>query len=367
MPVTALVQEWFNGTQPNDGVLLMGDERVQERQRVFYSLNAANDLYPRIVVDYSVSIDTIPPYASVDPLSPYVDSNFNVTWSGQDESGGSGIAYYDVQYLVPGEDWQNWLMHTTATSGTYYGGQNGVTYQFRTRAVDNAGNVQAFGGAQSQTIVDSAAPIVTVNPLPEYTFSAGFTVSWSGTDNGGSGIAYYDVQYRRDGSTWQNWQMGTTATSAQFTGGQDGVTYRFRARGVDFVGNVQPLDVHQAETTVELKGPASHMLPFADVIVHSDSFPISWSGQAEPGKSILYYDVYVRFDDGPWQLWLAQTQNTSATFDAQQGDGLYTFEVRATDNEGASEMLTGKPEATITVDAVAPFIVPMAWLPLAFR
>lgn len=367
IPVTALVQEWFNGTQPNNGVIIIGDETVQERQRIFYALNAANDFYPRIVVDYSVSVDTTPPYATVNPLPTYVNDQFDVTWSGQDESGGSGIAYYDVQYLVPDDGWQDWLMHVTATAGTFYGAQNGVTYQFRVRAVDNAGNVQPFGGAQAQTIIDAVAPTVSVNALPTYTFSSAFVVSWSGTDNGGSGIAHYDVQYRTPDGTWQNWQTETTATSAQFTGGHDGVTYRFRARGVDNVGNVQPLGVHQAETTVELSGPSSRVFPFADTIVHIDNFTVGWVGQAEPGKSVLYYNVYDRVDEGPWQLWLAQTTATSATFPAQQGDGIYQFEVQAVDNYGATEALTGQPEATIIVDAVAPFIVERALLPIIAR
>ncbi|MCB0122367.1 MAG: fibronectin type III domain-containing protein [Caldilineaceae bacterium] len=364
IPVTALVQEWFNGTQPNNGVILIGDETVQERQRVFYALNAANDFYPRIVVDYSVSIDATPPDATVNPLPTFVNDQFDVTWRGQDNSGGSGIAYYNVQYLIPGDNWQDWLMHVTATSGTFYGAQNGVTYQFRVRAVDNAGNVQSFGGAQAQTIVDAVAPTASVNALPTYTFSSAFVVSWGGTDNGGSGIAYYDVQYRTNDGTWQNWQVQTTATSAQFTGGHDGVTYRFRARGVDQVGNVQPLGVHQAETTIELNGPSSRIFPFANDLIHSDTFTVSWLGQAEPGKRVLYYDIYYRFDNGSWQLWLAQTPNTSAPFTAQQGDGVYQFEVQAVDNEGAAEPLTGQPEATVVVDAVAPFIVPVAWLPM---
>ena len=366
MPVTGLVQEWLNGTQPNYGAILIGDETVQERERIFYSLNAANDLYPRIVVDYGVSTDTTPPYATVDQLSTYVDDDFNVTWSGSD-SGGSGIAYYDVQYQIPGDGWQDWQLHTTATSANFAGGQNGVTYQFRARAVDNAGNVQEYGDVQAQTTVDSQAPSVTVNPLPQYSFSPAFTISWSGTDNGGSGIAYYDVQYKIVGGSWQDWLKKTSATSAQFTGAHDGLTYRFRARGVDYVGNAQSLGDHQAETTVELNGPVSDVLPFAEDLIHTDSFAVSWNGQAEPGKTILYYDVYYRFNDGAWEPWLLQTQNTTEVFTASQGDGVYAFEARATDDYGTVEALSGQAQATLGVDAVAPFLKPIVWLPFIAR
>ncbi|MEZ4664009.1 MAG: fibronectin type III domain-containing protein [Caldilineaceae bacterium] len=314
------------------------------------------------MVDFGVSLDTTPPYVTVDQLPAYVDDDFNVTWSGSD-SGGSGIAYYDVQYQIPGEGWQNWRLHTTDTSAAFNGAQNGSIYQFRARAADNAGNVQQYGGTQTQTTVDSEAPNVSVNPLPQYTFSPSFLISWSGTDNGGSGIAYYDVQYKIVGGSWQDWLDRTTATGAQFTGGRDGLTYRFRVRGVDYVGNSQPLGAHQAETTVELNSPVADVQPFPESLVHTDSFAVSWSGQAEPGKTILYYDIYYRFDNGAWQPWLQQTQNTTEIFNAPDGDGVYAFEARATDDYGVVEPLSGQAQATVAVDAVAPFVVPRFWFP----
>lgn len=363
-PMTGLVKEWLNGTTPNNGVIMIGDERVRERQRMFYSLNAGNAFPPRLVIDYTVSLDTIPPNVVVDALPQFVAANFNVTWSGTD-AGGSGIDYYDVQYMVPGQGWQNWQTHTTATSATLYGGQNETTYQFRARGVDHAGNVQPFDGVQAETAVDAVAPTVAVNSLPPYAFYPAFDVTWQGTDNpGGSGIAHYDVQYRVNGGPWRDWRVDTLDTSAQFTGGQDKAVYEFRARGVDNVGNAQPFGYAQATTTIETAPPTSRITPFPSEVSHNDSFQVSWSGQAEPHKTILYYDVRYQLNNGPWTIWQQQTEASSATFTAAQGDGLYKFEVRAADNYGALEAFSEQSAATVIVDVRPPFVTLRIWLPL---
>ena len=51
-------------------------------------------------------------------------------------------------------------------------------------------------------------------------------------------------------ATWTQLVYATTATSAVFNRGVNGVTYEFRARGTDNVGNVQEWGDAQASTTV---------------------------------------------------------------------------------------------------------------------
>jgi hypothetical protein len=367
--VTALVEDWYHNTYNNYGMIFIGDERVQERQRIFHSLNANNGLYPRLVVNYTLQTDPTPPNAWVRPLSPYSQETFTVHWRG-DDTGGSGIAYFDIQYRAGDSTWMDWQVHVQYRSAQFAGGANGVTYYFRARAVDNAGNVQLFGPAQAQTTIDTLPPSVSVNALPGYTFTPSFQVTWSGSDNpGGSGIQSYDVQFQKDNGPWQAWLVNTTATSAQFTGGQDGSTYGFRARGTDVAGNVQPYTaVAQAATRVEITGPNSHIVPFDPPITQADSFSVSWTGSTAPGLSVLYFDVRYRFNDGPWIAWLSETQLTSATFDSlNPQDGIYGFEVRAKDSAGRLEPYTGQAESSMIVDRNAPYVVPQVFLPMAAR
>jgi hypothetical protein len=87
-------------------------------------------------------------------------SNFNVSWSGQDNSG-SGIASYSVYVSDDGgasfEQWPS-ETNTTDTSATY-SGQGGYIYEFYSVATDNVGNVQQIPGALATTFVAPATQL----------------------------------------------------------------------------------------------------------------------------------------------------------------------------------------------------------------
>jgi hypothetical protein len=151
--LTALVSDWVSNQATNHGVELIGDERVQQRERAFNSRETETDLFPRLIVRYAIDVDTEPPVVRVNPLPLVVPRNFTVSWSGT-EPGGSGIAYYDVQVQVDGGAWTNWQMGTTSVNAEFVG-ESGRTYAFRARGVDNAGNIEAFGGAEASTLVDA--------------------------------------------------------------------------------------------------------------------------------------------------------------------------------------------------------------------
>jgi hypothetical protein len=249
--VTELVEAWANETLANYGVVIIGDERVQERERAFHSRETATGYYPRLVIDYTATGDTEPPTVTVDPLPAYSPRTFTVSWSGSDE--GTGIATYDVQYRVDDGPWQNWLTDVSVTSAEFTGESDRI-YAFRARAVDIAGNVEDFADAEASTTVDAAAPVTTVNPLPPISDTMTFIFGWSGEDEL-SGIAYYDVRYRVNGSAWQLWQSQTLATSVPFTAQVDGI-YQFEARAVDKVGNVEPFrGVPEASIAVDAVAP----------------------------------------------------------------------------------------------------------------
>ena len=358
--VTDLVQGWVDGTFANHGMEVIGDEAVQERERAFYSRETSTSLYPRLVVDYTYAPDTEPPEVTVDDLPAYVDRDFEVSWSGVDP-GGSGIASYDVQYRVDGGPWATWIVDSTESSADFAAGQDGKFYEFRARGEDQAGNVEDYGPPESSTTVDAQPPSTTVDPLPAHTTDASFVVSWTGDDDG-VGIDYYDVRYRLNGGAWVYWQRQTLATSATFNALQDGV-YDFEARAVDELGHVEDFEgVVEASITVDTEPPTSSVDPLASVTGNT-SFTVSWSG-TDATAGIEYYDVRYRFNNGPWMSWLPQTLVTEASFSADEGDGIYGFEVRAVDEFGLEEAFTGEAEASIIVDAVAPFLEAEAWLPL---
>ena len=237
--ITGLAREWEEGTLPNHGLEIIGDEAIQQRERAFYSRETTTAYYPHLLVTYVQSDDTEPPQVAVDDLPPFVPRTFNVSWSGSDQGDPpTGIASYDVQYRVDGGAWIPWLVDVTGTSADFTG-EGGRQYGFRARARDEAGNLEEFGAVEAAATVDSAAPLSTVDPLPARTNDSSFNVSWSGDDGEGSGIATYDVRFRFNGGDWQIWQSQTLATSVPFSAFDDGY-YEFEARAVDEVGNAEP-------------------------------------------------------------------------------------------------------------------------------
>ena len=380
--VTGMVREWVDGGRPNYGFIIIGNEAVQNRFRTYFSKDAGNGLYSRLVVDYTVSVDTTPPVATVNPLPQWSPANFTVYWEGYDPDNsdgtpGSGIRYYDVfDSQNNGTNWNIWRAQVTSTQSNFEGGQHLQTYSFTARAKDNAGNEGSIGGVQAATTVDTQPPVVTVNPLPPYTTSSSFTITWGGTDSG-SGIASYDVQWRIAGGEWQWLYENTTLTSFTAHGGQNGVTYEFRAQGTDHVGNAQAWTDAQASTTVTTN-PVSTITGFnPETILQittgpgpNDSFTVFWEGQTAPGTTPLTYNLRYRKPGGNWQDWtaMANTALTSGIFTLTETDpdGQYQFEVAARNNQGQQEQFTSQSEGTIIVDRNPPYIEEALWFPVIF-
>jgi len=248
-----LTAAWVHDTLANQGVEIEGDENVQQRERAFYSRETTTAFYPRLIVTYSVVDDNQPPAITVSALAAYSDREFTVAWSGTDQ-GAAGLDYVDVQYQIDGGAWVNWQTDVTDTSAEFVG-SNGHSYAFRARGVDNAGNIEAYGPAEAQTLVDTLLPDAAVDPLPAQVTGAPFMVTWSGSDHGGSGIQYYDVRYRYNGGTWINWQNLTLSASAQFVAMDDGV-YQFEARATDNANQVEPFTGQpEAGTLRDIEAP----------------------------------------------------------------------------------------------------------------
>lgn len=358
--VTDPVQEWVSGARQNFGIMLQGDETPQQRERVFTTLNANNTLFPRLVVTYDVINDTTPPVATVNPLPQFSPADFTVTWSGTDNQ--SGIKHYDVEIRQNGGAWQIWRAQVTSTTTNFTGGQNGVLYEFRARAVDNANNVQPWPtNAQAGTTVDTQPPSATLNPLPQFS-PRDFTVSWSGTDNL-SGVKHYDVQYRQNGGAWQAWRNAITATSAQFTNASEGAFYEFRIRAVDNLENISDWSGPQASTTIQGGPPTARIIPFWPSIRNTLTFQVSWEGTPSAGSSIVSFDVQYRINGGTWILWQNSIASTTASFTAP-GEGIYEFQARARDNQGRVGEWSNNAGSMVVVDTTAPFITPKVFLPV---
>jgi uncharacterized repeat protein (TIGR01451 family) len=107
-----------------------------------------------------------------------------------------------------------------------------------------------------------------------------------------------------------------------------------------------PIDTPETLHTVDSSFPESvvQSLPAQS----NSSFVLNWSG-TDAGSGVKAYSIYFSDNDGPWVVWLLQTQETSATFNGQVGH-TYKFYSRAIDQVSNQEETPQDPDATSTVD-----------------
>ena len=136
------------------------------------------DAEARIVFDINEPIDTPPifntldavaPTSAVDPLpAESVTEEFLVSWTGSDDTDGSGLAPFDIFVSIDGAPFEIWLDDTTLTEALYPG-EPGRSYDFYSVAQDNAGNVEAIPSVPDATTTvsggDNEDPIAIADSL----------------------------------------------------------------------------------------------------------------------------------------------------------------------------------------------------------
>jgi fibronectin type 3 domain-containing protein len=296
---------------------------------------------------YYVATEATPPTSSVTALPGFSTNSFTVRWSGSDGRG-SGIASYSIYVSDNGGPFTPWLSGDTETSATYTG-VDGHTYGFYSVATDNGGLVQATPpGAQATITVDTTAPTSRVAALPAFS-PPSFTVSWSGSDGSGSGIATYDVYVSVDGGAITRWQQATTQTSAVYTG-TSGHTYAFYSIATDNAGNVQaPPLVPDAQTTVSASNLPPVLGNIADQAVPEGSL-VTFTATAtdpDPGKLLT-------FSLDPSAPVGASIDPATGVFTFTPDDGPASFSVTVRVIDDGSPPLSDAKSFTIDVADVPP-------------
>ncbi len=198
-----------------------------------------------------------------------------------------------------------------------------------------------------------APPRSSVFSLPSNS-PASFTVSWSGQDYSGTGIASYSIYVSDNGAAFTPLLVNTTQTSVTFTG-QDGHSYGFYSVATDNTGNTQATPTSaQATTTVDAVPPSSNVaaLPNAS----PGTFTLNWSGSDDRGGSgLASYTIFVSDNGGSFHAIpsLTNTTQTSASFTGLTGHSYGFFSI-ASDNVGNVQATPTSAQATTQVDAVAP-------------
>ncbi|HXR47355.1 MAG TPA: RHS repeat-associated core domain-containing protein [Candidatus Limnocylindrales bacterium] len=180
-----------------------------------------------------ITIDAVAPTSHVLPLPAQSQLlQFPISWTGTDDSGGSGVASYDIYVSDNGGSWTLWESATTSTNASFRGLPQ-HTYGFYSTAHDNAGNIEQpyLTADATTTIVANPQFHLTVTPAStnlnnNATFSYTITVKNVGSLNLNNvtmsnampaGISLDWVQYGRGscdiGDSSIIWSLGNMNTN----------------------------------------------------------------------------------------------------------------------------------------------------------
>jgi uncharacterized repeat protein (TIGR01451 family) len=180
-----------------------------------------------------ITLDSIAPTSRVNSLPAQSGSlQVLVSWTGQDDPGGSGVASFDIYVSDNGGAWSLWQSATAAINATFQAKPQ-HTYAFKSVARDNAGNVEAQHPSADATTLIIANPQLQLTVTPSSTnlnnnttFTYTVTVENIGSLNLNNvtmsnalpaGISLDWVQYGRGGANVGNssivWSLGNLNTN----------------------------------------------------------------------------------------------------------------------------------------------------------
>jgi PKD repeat protein len=184
-------------------------DSIKAKAKIIFDVNSA--IYTNEWVNI---IDAVAPTSSVNPLPPSIDSSsFLVSWSGTDDTAGSGVASYDLYVSANNQPFVLYKKDILDTSDIFTGSY-GVSYKFYTRAKDNVGNKEAqksTADAQIQikperffNFPDSSASICLHSSL---------TITWKEKD-----LNYINLLYTADsGQSYHRIADGLAVSAQSYT------------------------------------------------------------------------------------------------------------------------------------------------------
>ena len=253
-------------------------------------------------------------------------------FSGNDGSG-SGIASLECR-----RDGGTWAV---CTSPKQYSNLSEGAHSFEVKAIDQAGNVDGTPATFAWTI-DSDAPDTTIQTKPPTaTTNTEATFTFSGSDSGGSGVAFFEC--RRDGAVW-----AICTSPKEFTGLAEGA-HIFEVKAVDQAGNVDPIPA-SFDWQVDNTPPALQIVSGPSGLTNNPTPTYGFS--SEPGVSFE-----CSIDEGT-PAFGPCSGATSHMPVSPLSDGPHTFRVRATDAAANQSTVTRSfivdttatptPELTVT-------------------
>ncbi len=293
----------------------------------------------------------VPGQPATTPAAPHPPTltsgnrQLHVGWDTPANDGGAPIHGYTIQYSNDnGSTWNNWSIpadsqHFLRTVIT--GLHNGTSYSVQVRAHNHQGYGPWSDPAVDQPVGTPAAPARPILTPGNKELHVRWDIP---SDDGGTSISSYDVQYSYDnGATWNEWDVSIDSQSQQttITSLENGVVHHVQVRASNSQG-------HGAWSTAALDRPAG--FPSAPtrltVAPRPNQLEVVWDHPLDDGgATIIGYDIQYSNDRGatwrPWHLSSPLDDLTANILGLSNGNA-YIVRVRAKNSQGQGPWLASE-------------------------
>ena len=158
-------------------------------------------------------------------------------WTAPASDGGNTIVRYEFRYQEGSGSFTTWATvpgsDVNTTTHTVRNLTNGTVHTFEVRAATATHKGVSASATATPMAVRPDKPSVTVESRPE-----ALSVSWTVSDNGGSDITEYQVQWKSGSGSFgtSNQQTGLTTTSTLIESLTNGTDYDVRVRAMNTIG-----------------------------------------------------------------------------------------------------------------------------------
>ncbi len=290
------------------------------------------------------------------------DGHIIAEWTAPTDTGGSPITGYELQYRTSGGAWSAPISAGTSTSHTITELTNDTEYDVRVYAVNSAGN----GNPSESRTARTARTVIEGSPSAptDLTLVAGngqIIATWTApTDDGGSPITGYELQYRTSSPQGQ-WTTSSSAdsdvtdTSHTITGLTNGTEYEVQVYAVNSAGNGTPSESATATPTEAAPVGNLPMKPTTlELTAGIREISATWTAPTDDGGSaITGYELQHRTGGGAWSAPISAGTSTSHTIMNLTNDTEYEVQVRAVNAIGTGPWSTSAT-ATLPDTPAAP-------------
>ena len=292
-----------------------------------------------------------------------------VSWTAPSDNGGSPISSYNLQYSTNLSEWFPKTPHTlseSTSSYTFTDLTNGTEYYFQIAAI----NANGRSKYSTQTTNSTATPS-TIPTYPVITYSISnqnqtSTVIWTEpSDNGGSPISSYNLQYSTSSSgPWlpsTPYNVTAETTSYTFTDLTNGTLYYFQVAALNLTNGQGPYSSQTANSTATPSTTPSAPIINSATTYQNQTSTVSWTAPSDNGGAAIssYNLQYSTSSSGPWlptptTPYTVNAATTSYTFTDLTNGTLYYFQVAAVNSSGV-----GTYSAQTTISRAMPSSAPV--------